>query len=405
MKGKTMLFIDQIDIKGKKLLFRVDFNVPQDAGTITDDNRIRAAIPTLKYALAQGAAIILCAHLGKPGGKVVPELSLASVAERTGELLGINVLLSPDTIGDISQKMAAALKPGQALMLENLRFNPEEIGEKAEDRGDFGKVLASMADVYVNDAFGVAHRENASVVDIPRYAKECCAGFLIKRELEYLGDALREPRRPYVCVSGGAKVSTKLGILNNLLGNVDDIIIGGAMANTFLLAQGYAVGKSLVEANLVEDAQALMLKAEKFGTRLHLPIDFKFAYSHEAVESDGICSIESVPEDALVLDIGPQTIINFVALLAQSKTIVWNGPMGLFETPAFAEGSLAICQAIAEVKDAVSIVGGGDTDAVVHLLDLAEKFSFISTGGGSFLQFLEGKELPAFKTLKECVTQ
>ena len=397
--------INNIDIKGKKLLFRVDFNVPHDGGIITDDNRIQAALPTLKYALENGAAIILCAHLGKPKGKVVPALSLAPVAKRTGELLGIDVPLAPNATGPEAMEMAANLQPGQAMMLENLRYNPEEIGKTPEERGDFGKILASMADVYVNDAFGVAHRENASVVDVPQHAKECCGGFLLQRELEFLGDALKEPKRPYVCVSGGAKVSTKLGILNNLLGKVDDIIIGGAMANTFLLAQGYSVGKSLVEADLIEDAVSIIEKAEKLGSKLHLPVDFKYASHHKAIESDGICNADSIPSQSMVLDIGPKTIIKFVSVLARSKTIVWNGPMGLFETPAFAEGSLAVCRAIADLDDALSIVGGGDTDAVVHLLHLADRFSFISTGGGSFLQFLEGKDLPAFKALKECINK
>jgi phosphoglycerate kinase len=397
-----MKFIDQIDISGKKLLFRVDFNVPQDSGIITDDNRIRAAVPTLKYALEQGASIIICAHLGKPKGKIVPELSLAPVAKRTSEMLGVDVPLAPDTIGDGAIKMAEALKPGQAMMLENLRFNPEETGKTSAERGDFGEKLATMADIYVNDAFGVAHRENASVVDAPKYAKMCCAGFLLKKELEFLGDALSMPRRPYVCVSGGAKVSTKLGILNNLLGKVDDIIIGGAMANTFLLAQGHNVGKSLVEKDLVPAAMDILEKAKKLGCRLHLPVDFKYAYSHKAIESEGICSADSIPSEALVLDIGPDTVIKFVTILAGARTVVWNGPMGLFETPAFGEGSLYVCRAIAGLENAITIVGGGDTDAVVHLLHLADKFSFISTGGGSFLQFLEGRDLPAFKALKEC---
>lgn len=400
-----MKSIDQVDIRGKKLLFRVDFNVPQDGGIITDDNRIKAAIPTLQYALEQGAAIILCAHLGKPKGKVVPELSLAPVAQRTSEFLGVNVELAPDCIGSITQRMAKELQPGQVMMLENLRFYPEEIGSKASERGEFGKQLASLADIYVNDAFGVAHRENASVVDVPQHAKECCYGFLIKRELEFLGEALKDPKRPYVCVSGGAKVSTKLGILNNLLGKVDDIVIGGAMANTFLLAQGYEVGNSLVEPNLVGAARDIMQKAEELGSKLHLPVDFKYAWSHTAIEAEGTCDAQKIPDKALVLDIGPKTIIKFVSVLARSKTIVWNGPMGLFETPDFADGSLAVCRAIAEQEDALSIVGGGDTDAVVHMLHMADKFSFISTGGGSFLQFLEGKEMPAFKALKECVNK
>ncbi|QJB57731.1 phosphoglycerate kinase [Pseudodesulfovibrio sp. zrk46] len=398
-----MKFIDQIDIQGKKLLFRVDFNVPQDeTGAITDDNRIQAALPTLKYALEKGASVILCAHLGKPKGKVVQELTLAPVAQRTSQLLGVDVPLAPNTVGREALEMAASLKPGQVMMLENLRFNPEETGKTQEDRGDFGSKLASMADIYVNDAFGVAHRVNSSVVDVPKHAKMCCGGFLLKKEVEFLGDALADPRRPYVCVSGGAKVSTKLGILNNLLGKVDDIIIGGAMANTFLLAKGLNVGKSLVEEELVDAARNIIEKSEKMGSKLHLPTDFKYAATHTATEPDGVCDADSIPAEAMVLDIGPESAKDFVAVLKRSKTIVWNGPMGLFETPAFAEASFDVCRAIAEMDDAVSIVGGGDTDAVVHLLHLADKFSFISTGGGSFLEFLEGKELPAFKALKEC---
>jgi phosphoglycerate kinase len=398
-----MKFIDQIDIAGRKLLFRVDFNVPLDEGVITDENRILAALPTLRYALEQGAAIILCAHLGKPKGKVVPELSLEPVARRTAELLGIPVPLAPDCVGEGARRMAAELEPGQAMMLENLRFHPEEVGKTEAERGDFGKRLASMADIYVNDAFGVAHRANASVVDVPKYAGTCCAGFLVKRELEYLDKILINPDRPYVCVSGGAKISTKIGILNNLLGKVDDIIIGGAMANTFLLAQGHTVGKSLVETDLVPETRSIMDKAGKLGTTLHLPVDFQYAASHTATVSEGVCPATAIPDHALVLDIGPETINNFEKVLAKARTVVWNGPMGLFETPAFAEGSFAVCRAIAGLDGAVSIVGGGDTDAVVHMLGIPGKFSFISTGGGSFLQFLEGKDLPAFQALKECM--
>lgn len=398
-----MLFIDQIDIAGKKLLFRVDFNVPLEGGIITDDNRIQAAVPTLKYALENGASVILCAHLGKPKGKVVPELSLGPVAKRTGELLGVAVPLVPGLLDEQAQMMAQGLQPGQAMMIDNLRFNPEETGKTPEERGDFGKRLAELADVYVNDAFGVAHRENASVVDVPKHAKTCCAGFLMKREHEFLGDALKEPKRPYLCISGGAKVSTKLGILNNLLGKVDDIIIGGAMANTFLLAKGYEVGKSLVEEDLIDDAQKIMEQAEAKGSKLHLPVDFLYAKTHKAQKAEGECAAEAIPSDALVLDIGPKTIANFVAILEKARTVVWNGPMGLFETTAFSKGSLEVCKAMAGLDDALTIVGGGDTDAVVHLLHLADEFSFISTGGGSFLEFLEGKELPAFTALKECM--
>ncbi|XXJ19660.1 phosphoglycerate kinase [Desulfovibrio caledoniensis] len=400
-----MLFIDQVDIAGKKLLFRVDFNVPIEDGVITDDNRIRAALPTIQYALDKGASVILCAHLGKPKGKVVPELSLGPVANRTGELLGRGVALVPGRIGDQAVKMAADLAPGQVIMLDNLRFNPEETGKTPKERGDFGKLLASLADVYVNDAFGVAHRENASVVDVPGHAKVCCAGFLLKREYEYLGEALKDPKRPYVCVSGGAKVSTKLGILNNLLGKVDHIIIGGAMANTFLLAKGYDVGQSLVEPDLVDAAAEIMAKAESMGSVLHLPVDFRYAKTPKAKQAEGECRADAIPSDALVLDIGPETIADFVSVLERAKTVVWNGPMGLFETTAFAKGSLAVCKAIAGLEDALTIVGGGDTDAVVHMMQLDDKFSFISTGGGSFLEFLEGKELPAFRALKECMNK
>jgi len=399
-----MKCIDQIDIAGKKLLLRVDFNVPLEDGIITDDNRIKAALPTIRYALDKGAALILCAHLGKAKGKFMPELSLAPVAKRTGELLGMDVPLAPDCVGEQTLRMAADLKPGQVIMLENLRFYPEEIGKTREERGDFGARLASMADVYVNDAFGVAHRENASVVDVPRHSKVCCGGFLLKREYEFLGDALIEPQRPYVCVSGGAKISTKLGIMNNLLGKVDDIIIGGAMANTFFLAQGFSMGNSLVEQDLVSDALSILDRAKKLGSKLHFPVDFQYAFSHKATESEGVCAVDAIPDGALVLDIGPETIKRFSEVIAKAKTVVWNGPMGLFETPAFSEGSKAVCRAIAEMQG-LSIVGGGDTDAVVHSLDLADKFSFISTGGGSFLQFLEGKDLPAFKTLKECMNR
>lgn len=396
-----MKTIDQLNIKDKRLLFRVDFNVPLKDGLITDDNRIQAAIPTLKYALDNGASVIICAHLGKPKGKVVPELSLSPVAQRTGELLGVPVQLAPDCTGPETVSMADNLVAGQVLMLENLRFNPEETGITREERGDFGEKLAQLADVFVYDAFGVAHRSNASVVDVPYYSKNCCCGFLVKAELEFLGDALAHPKRPYTCISGGAKVSSKLGILNNLLGKVDDIIIGGAMANTFLLAQGHEVGKSLVEVDLVKSAQQIMEKATTLGSNLHLPVDFTYASSPSDTASDGICNADSIPANAMVLDIGPKTIDLFQKVLEKSQTIVWNGPMGMFETPAFAEGSFAVCRCIAQLDDALSIVGGGDTDAVVHALHLADKFSFISTGGGSFLEYLEGKELPAFKALKE----
>ena len=393
-----MRFINELDISGKKLLIRVDFNVPLDGETITDDNRIKAAIPTIKYALDNGAAVIVMAHLGKPKGKKVAEFSLKPVAKRLGEYLGIDVPLAPDCVGAEVEKMAAALKPGHVLMLENLRFHPEEQGKTLEDRGDFGAKLAALADVYVNDAFGVAHRPNSSVVDVPYHAKKCCAGFLLKLEWENLGEALQNPEKPYIAISGGAKVSTKLGILNNLIGKVDHFIIGGAMANTFLLAQGKNVGKSLVEDGLVDIARDIMTKAASSGTTLHLPEDFVWGKNIE--EASGICDADHVPADGMLLDIGPVSTQKFCDVISEAKTIVWNGPMGLFEKPAFAEGSLKVCKAMAE-SDGITIVGGGDTDAVVHKAGLQDDFTFISTGGGSFLEFLEGKELPAFKALKE----
>ncbi|MBU1249357.1 MAG: phosphoglycerate kinase [Proteobacteria bacterium] len=397
-----MKFIDDLDLTGKKLLIRVDYNVPLDGETITDDNRITASLPTLKYALGHGAAIIICAHLGKPKGKVVPELTLKPVAAHLSKLLGLDVVLAPDSVGPEVEAMAKALKIGQVMMLENLRFHAHETGKTIADRGEHGLRLAAMADIYVNDAFGVAHRENASVVDVPKYAKACCGGFLIKKEFEYLGTALRAPARPFVTISGGSKVSSKLGILNNLLGKVDDLIIGGAMANTFLLAQGYSMGKSLVEPDLVDTAIKIMNAAQAKGTNIHLPSDFLYGTNVDVVTSSGTCLCSAVPDDAMVLDIGPKTIKSFCAILGDAKTVVWNGPMGLFETPAFATGSLEICKCLAELQDCVTIVGGGDTDAVVHHAGLIDKITFISTGGGSFMEFLEGKELPGFKALKEC---
>ncbi|SDL18895.1 phosphoglycerate kinase [Maridesulfovibrio ferrireducens] len=393
-----MRFINELDISGKKVLLRVDFNVPLDGETITDDNRIKAGVPTIKYALEKGAAVIIMAHLGKPKGERVAKYSLKPVAKRLSEYLGIDVPLAPDCIGSEVEKMAADLKPGQVLMLENLRFHPEEQGKTPEERGDFGAKLAALADVYVNDAFGVAHRPNSSVVDVPYHSKKCCAGFLLKLEWENLGEALKDPKKPYIAISGGAKVSTKLGILNNLIGKVDHFIIGGAMANTFLLAQGKNVGKSLVEDGLVDIARDIMTKAAASGTDLHLPEDF--VWGRNVDEAAGVCDADHVPNDGMLLDIGPVSIQKFCDVISEAKTIVWNGPMGLFEKPAFAEGSMKVCKAMAE-SDGTTIVGGGDTDAVVHKAGLQDDFTFISTGGGSFLEFLEGKELPAFKALKE----
>lgn len=397
-----MKCIDTMELEGKTVLVRVDFNVPLNEGQITDDNRIRAALPTLRHILDQGAALVVCAHLGKPKGKVVPELSLAPVAAHLGALLGKKVGLAPDCIGEATEKLVRNLPAGEVLMLENLRFHPEEQGKKPEDRGNFGKQLAALCDVFINDAFGVAHRANASVVDIPANAAECGAGFLMKKEWDYLQMAVASPKRPYVAVSGGAKVSSKLGILNSLIHKVDQLVIGGAMANTFLLAQGHSVGNSLAERDMLDQAREILQLASTSGVEIHLPVDVVYAQDVQDTEAAGTCAVDSVPEQAVILDAGPQTIQNYCAVLREARTVVWNGPMGLFERPAFAQGSLELCRCMADLKDAQTIVGGGDTDAVVHLAGLQDRFSFISTGGGAFLEFMEGKELPGFKALKEC---
>lgn len=396
-----MKFIDQIDIKGKKILMRVDFNVPLDGRAITDDNRIKAGLKTINYVLEQGASLIVCSHLGKPKGKVVPELSLEPVAKRLSQLIGREVKLAPDCVGPEVEALAASLEPGQVLMLENLRFYPEEIGKTPEERSDFGSKLAKLADIYLNDAFAVAHRENASVVDIPKHTPVCCAGFLMRSEFEYLGGVLDNPKHPYVAVSGGAKVSSKLGIIDSLMGKVDHFIIGGAMANTFLLAQGHGIGKSLAERDLVDKAREIMEAAKASGTNLHLPVDVVIGRDVSDTSPAGVVSVDAVPEDAMILDIGPETVKDFIVALDGVGTVVWNGPMGLFENPAFAKGSLDLCKAMADL-DALTIVGGGDTDAVVHGSGMTDKFTYISTGGGAFLEFMEGKELPGYKALREC---
>jgi len=393
----SIRFLEHMDVKGKRLLIRVDYNIPMDQGVIREDTRIRASLPTLQKALEQEAAVVLCSHLGDPKGQVVPKLSLKPVAEHLAGLLGRPVAMAPDCIGPEVEKMAQALQPGQILLLENLRFHP---GETKNDPG-FSRQLARLGEIYVNDAFGTSHRAHASVAGVVGHFTHCCAGLLMQKEWEYLGLALADPKRPYVAISGGAKVSTKLGILNNLLDNVDRLVIGGAMANTFIKAQGFSVGLSLVEDNLLGEARAIMDKAKEKGVALYLPVDFVFAASPKAPSAAGVCTYQNVPAEQMVLDIGPATRTLFAEVLDGSGTAVWNGPMGAFENPAFAQGSIAVAKAVAENAQ-VSIVGGGDTDAMLHAANMADKVSFISTGGGAFLEFMEGKELPAFKALREC---
>ncbi|MFO7818182.1 MAG: phosphoglycerate kinase [Thermodesulfobacteriota bacterium] len=392
-----MRFLKDIDVRGKRLLVRVDYNVPVQNGKITDDSRIKAGLSTLDYALEGGASLILCSHRGKPKGRRDESLSLSPVAERLAEILGREVKMAPDCVGDEVREMAEALTPGEVLLLENLRFHS---GEKEND-AHFAAQLAGLADIFVNDAFGVAHRAHASVVGVPRESNECCAGFLLQKEWEYLGTALESPARPFVAVSGGAKVSSKLGVLKNLLSRVDCLLVGGAMANTFLLAQGYAMGRSLVEKDRVAESRNILEEARKRGVQLYLPVDFICGKSPDDELGSGVRPFQNVPEQEMALDIGPATYTLFSEVIRDAGTIVWNGPMGAFENQQFAQGSLNLARSIA-AADALTIVGGGDTNAVVYKTDYSERFDFISTGGGSFLEFMEGKDLPAFKALKEC---
>lgn len=393
----SIRFLKDMDVKGKRLLIRVDYNVPMDQGAIREDTRIRASLPTLKLALDHGAALVLCSHLGSPKGQVVPALSLKPVADRLGELLGMPVAMALDCVGAQVESMSEALEPGEILMLENLRFHA---GETKNDP-EFCSQLARLGEIYVNDAFGTAHRAHASTTGVAAHFSQCCAGLLMQKEWEYLGMALAEPKRPYVAISGGAKVSSKLGILNNLLDKVDRMIIGGAMANTFIKAQGHGVGASLVEDDLLGAAREIMEKAKQNNVDFYLPVDFVYASGPKADVASGVCSSLDIPADQMVLDIGPQSRNLFADVLRGAGTAVWNGPMGAFENPAFSHGSMAMAQVVAENAQ-VSIIGGGDTDAMLHAAGMAEKVSFISTGGGAFLEFMEGKELPAFKALKEC---
>ncbi len=392
-----MKFIDQLEIKSKKLLVRVDYNVPLKDGVIQDDHRIRASLDTLNYALDQGAALIICSHLGRPTAQREPEFSLKPAAVRLAELLGREVKMASDCVGWEVRAAVQKLAPGQVLMLENLRYHT---GEKANDP-EFSAQLAVLADVYVNDAFAVAHRKHASVVGVAEYAPASCGGFLLKKEWAFLGQALTNPERPYVAISGGAKISTKMDILNALLDKADEIIIGGAMANTFLLAQGNPAGRSLAEKQRVPDAAALLEKASQKGVKIHLPTDLTLGQGIGSLTSSGVCRFDAIPEDSMALDIGPETIAQFKTVLTNAKMVMWNGPMGAFENPVFAQGSLELARIVAGLDDALTIVGGGDTNVVIKAENLSDKFSFISTGGGSFMSFMEGKELPAFKALKE----
>jgi phosphoglycerate kinase len=386
--------VRDIDVAGKKVLVRVDFNVPQDkqTGEITDDTRIKAALPTIKYLMEHKARVILCSHLGRPKG-VTPELTLKPVAQRLGKLLGQPVQIAGDCVGPRAEGAAAVLKDGEVLLLENLRFHEEE--EKNDPA--FAKSLASLAEVYVNDAFGTAHRAHASTAGVAKYLP-AVAGLLMEKELEYLGKALAEPKRPFTMIVGGAKVSDKITMLENILPKVDALVIGGGMANTFLKAQGYDVGKSKVENEQLDFARGLIAKAKEKGVHLLLPIDAVAAEKFEAGSPNQTVPVDKVPKDWQLLDIGPQTVKRFGEEIKKAHTVVWNGPLGVFEFPAFARGTQAIASFLAKL-DATTIIGGGDTAAAVERQGLAGKMTHVSTGGGASLEFLEGKTLPGVAAL------
>ena len=383
------------DVKGKKVLLRCDFNVPQnkETGVITSDKRIVAALPTIKYLLENGAAVIACSHLGKPKGEWKPKLTLAPVADRLSELLGQKVVFANDIIGEDAKAKAAALKPGEIMLLENLRFDIRE----EKNGADFAKALADMAELYVSDAFGTVHRAHASTAGVAAYLP-AYAGLLVEKELSVMGKALNDPKRPFVAVLGGAKVSDKIGVINNLLEKADTVIIGGGMAYTFIKAMGYEIGNSLLEADKLDYALEMIDKATRNGVSLLLPVDTAVGNEFKADCDMQIVDIREMPAGWMGMDIGPKTIELFSDAIKNAETVVWNGPMGVFEFDAFAKGTKAMAQALAE-SGAITIVGGGDSAAAVEKLGFADKMTHISTGGGASLEFLEGLELPGVACL------
>lgn len=388
--------IRDLDIKGKTLLIRVDFNVPLDEQrNITDDIRIRGVLPTINYALDENAKIVICSHMGRPKGERKMEFSLAPAAKRLSRLLGKDVKLAPDCVGGEVKAMVEAMQPGDVLLLENLRFHAEE---QQNDEG-FASQLASLCEIYINDAFAVAHRAHASVVGVTQFVEQCAAGFLLQKEMDYFHRSVSDPMRPLVAIVGGAKVSSKLGALRNLMDRVDKMIIGGAMANTFLKSIGYDMGKSKVEDDLMDTARELLAKAKRQGVKLYLPVDCIVADKFEARAETKQVPIQEVPEDWMVLDIGPATTVLFSEALKNAKTIIWNGPMGAFEMDAFSRGTMAMVQHVAR-SHALTIVGGGDTDVAVHRAGESNNISYISTGGGAFLMLMEGKKLPGVEALE-----
>ena len=384
--------VNDLNVKGKKVLVRCDFNVPIIDGEITDENRIVAALPTIKKLISEGAKVILCSHMGKPKGEPKPELSLEPVAKRLSEKLDLNVVFAKDdtVVGENAKKAVADMKEGEVVLLENTRYRKEET--KNEEK--FSKELAELADVYVNDAFGSSHRAHCSTVGVTKFINESAVGYLMDKEIEFLGNAVENPVRPFVAILGGAKVSDKINVINNLLDKVDTLIIGGGMAYTFAVAMGGKVGKSLLEIDKVDYAKEMMKKAEEKGVKLLLPVDTVIAQEFKNDTETKVVDTLNIPDDWEGLDIGPETRKAYAEALKSAKTVIWNGPMGVFEMPTFAEGTIAVAKAMSELQGATTIIGGGDSAAAVNQLGFGDKMSHISTGGGASLEFLEGKELP-----------
>ena len=387
--------VDDINVKGKRVLVRCDFNVPLKEGKITDDTRIVAALPTIKKLVADGGKVILCSHLGKPKGEPKPELSLAPVAKRLSELLGQEVKFAadPEVVGPNAKAAVAAMKDGDVILLENTRYRAEE----TKNGEAFSKELASLCDVFVNDAFGTAHRAHCSNVGVAQLVDTAVVGYLMQKEIDFLGNAVENPVRPFVAILGGAKVADKLNVINNLIEKCDTLIIGGGMAFTFVKAQGYEIGKSLVDDEKLDYCKEMIAKAEKLGKKLLLPVDAvcvkEFPNPIDAKVDTIVCDIDAIPADTMGCDVGPKSAALFADAVKSAKTVVWNGPMGVFENPTLAEGTLKVAQALADTN-ATTIIGGGDSAAAVNQMGFGDKMSHISTGGGASLEFLEGKELP-----------
>ena len=394
--------VDDINVKGQKVLVRCDFNVPLKNGVITDENRINAALPTIKKLISDGGKVILCSHLGKPKGEPKPELSLAPVAKALSEKLGKEVVFAADdnVVGENAKAAVAAMNDGDVVLLQNTRYRAEE----TKNGEAFSAELGSLADIFVNDAFGTAHRAHCSTVGVVAYVKEAVAGYLIGKELKYLGEAVETPVRPFVCILGGAKVDSKLPVIENLLTKADTLIIGGGMAYTFLASKGYSVGKSLIDETKIDYCRDMMAKAEEKGVKILLPIDCTTVESFpdpiDAPIDVAIVDADKIPADRESLDIGPKTAELYANEVKSAKTVVWNGPMGVFENPTLAKGTLAVAEALAET-DAVTVIGGGDSAAAVNNLGFGDKMTHISTGGGASLEFLEGKELPGIAALDD----